>query len=257
MKSPNLMLHCGASLVDRSEIGQVEMPEATKSYTPIPHNVIVELAQKQLSEIGFDFGVEAHAMTNNGNRYFGLVQLLDGSEKEDDDYATVMGLRNSHDKSFPGAAAFGDSPFVCENLCFSGEVKFSRRHTTHIMRDLPDLIALAINQTRLMKDNCAARYAHYKASKLTKMRADHTIIEMVRNGALNTTRVGRIVKEWDNPSHDFGGRTAWRLLNAATQALKGTKLHDMPPRTIRLQGLLDKVTGFVPAKMITAADWEG
>ena len=46
--------------------------------------------------------------------------------------AFVVGVRNSHDKSFPAGLVIGASIFVCDNLSFSGEVKLARKHTVHV-----------------------------------------------------------------------------------------------------------------------------
>lgn len=259
MNTPKLMLHCGANEVDRKDLGNIVMPPATDTYMPVDHETVLGLAEDRLNEIGFHFGTQAHSLTKNGDRYFGLVELLNGSTS--DEHALIVGIRNSIDKSFPAGMAFGSHVFVCDNLAFTGEIKSSRKHTAHILRDLPGLIDQAVQQTTLMKVNQEARFEHWKEANLTKLRADHVIVEMVRRGALNTSRVQKVINEWDSPSHDFGGRTAWRLFNAATEALKGAPLHDMPPRTIRLQSLLDEVTSFVPEMPMDgverAALWEG
>jgi hypothetical protein len=51
------------------------------------------------------------------------------SRKSSEDYCWVLGLRNSHDKTFPAGIVAGASVFVCDNLSFLGEVNFSRQHT--------------------------------------------------------------------------------------------------------------------------------
>ena len=56
------------------------------------------------------------------------------------DYNTVIGLRNSHDKVISAGVACGSGVFVCDNLCFSGEVKLARKHTANILTDLPHLV---------------------------------------------------------------------------------------------------------------------
>jgi hypothetical protein len=244
MQSPNLMLHCGATEVARSDLSNIELPKATRTYMPVGHEPFVNLVQDKLSDVGFRFGTEAHALTKEGKRYFGLVHLLCG--KENEQHALVLGIRNSLDKSFPAAIAFGAQVFVCDNLCFNGEIKVTRKHTTNIWRDLPSLVGAAVSQTALMRDNMDARFERYQERKLTDKQADHVIVEMLRRGAINTSRVEKVVNEWDEPSHDFGGRTAWRLHNAATEALKGAPLHDLPNRTVILNSLLDEVTGFTP-----------
>jgi hypothetical protein len=241
------MLHCGAAEVARTDLGNpniVTMPPKTRTYCPVGHEPFVNLVQDKLEEVGFRFGAEAHALTKEGNRYFGLVHLLCG--KENEQHALVLGIRNSLDKSFPASLAFGAQVFVCDNLCFNGEIKVARKHTTNIWRDLPSLIGAAVSQTALMRDNMEDRFSCYQERPLSTKQADHLILESLRNGAINTSRVERIVKEWDEPSHDFGPRTVWRLHNAVTEALKDAPLHDVPNRTMQLHAILDRAAGFTP-----------
>jgi hypothetical protein len=54
-----------------------------------------------------------------------------------DDYTDTVGLRNSHDKSFPIGIAFGSRVFVCDNLAFHGEHVIRRKHTVKAKRELP------------------------------------------------------------------------------------------------------------------------
>jgi hypothetical protein len=66
---------------------------------------------------------EAHGLTKDGNRYFGLIQVANGHNA--DDFGLVIGLRNSHDKMIPAGLVLGASVFVCDNLSFSGEVRLA------------------------------------------------------------------------------------------------------------------------------------
>jgi hypothetical protein len=262
MNHPKLMLHCGANEVERQALEGILLPPATDTYMPVGHDVIVQLAEDQLAEMGFRFGAQAHSLTHDNARYFGLVELLNGSNPNDE-HALVVGLRNSIDKSFPAAMGFGSHVFVCDNLAFGAEIRFSRKHTVHIMRDLPDLVGIAVHQTTLFQSNQNARFECYKETKVTNFRADHVILDMLRIGAVNTSRIQKVMNEWDTPSHDHGDRTVWRLFNAATEALKpsnkGVPLHELAPRTIKLQSLMDRVTGFVPEAPALEhdAEWEG
>ncbi len=261
MSTPKLMLHCGANEVERQALEGILLPPETETYMPVGHDTIVDMAEDRLANMGFRFGTQAHSLTHDGARYFGLMELLNGAQN--DQHALVVGIRNSIDKSFPAAMGFGSHVFVCDNLAFGAEIRFSRKHTVHIMRDLPDLIGRAVNQTTLFKQNQDARFEFYQETRITKLRAADTIIEMLRINAISTMQVQRVVNEWDAPSHDHGQKTAWRLFNAATEALKPANnkapLHALPPRTIRLQDLLDRVTGFVPevATIDHDEEWNG
>ena len=61
------------------------------------------------------------------------------------------------------------------------------------------------------------------------------------------TGIEKVITEWDEPSFDHGDRTVWRAFNAATQALKGVNIHEMPGRTIALQSVCDHAAGFAVA----------
>jgi hypothetical protein len=56
------------------------------------------------------------------------------------DYTDTVGLRNSHDKSFPIGIAFGSRVFVCDNLAFIGDHVIRRKHTVKAKRELPGLV---------------------------------------------------------------------------------------------------------------------
>ena len=51
--------------------------------------------------------------------------------------------------------------------------------------------------------------------------ADHAILDMYRKGVINVQRIDEVLDAYDKPPHDWGNRTAWRVLNAATFALEG------------------------------------
>jgi hypothetical protein len=221
------------------------MPEKTKTYCPVGHDWLIDKVQDEMESIGFKFADETHSLTKEGKRYFGLMQLANGTDHED--FALMMGVRNSMDKSFPAAISFGSHVFVCDNLAFSGEQVISRKHTPNIMFDLPGLIKAAVSQTKAMQHLQEQRFEFYQRTTIESDRFAHNlIIEMLRRGAVNTSRVERVVNEWHEPSYDHGEKTFWRLFNAATEALKGAPLTDMPGRTLELQALLDQASNFQP-----------
>ena len=61
-------------------------------------------------------------------------------------YKYVLGVRNSNDKQFAAGLVMGIAPFVCDNLCFSGEVKVSHRHTRNVMSNLPGRIGQKLDE---------------------------------------------------------------------------------------------------------------
>ncbi len=242
----NLMLHCGAHHVERQELEQAPTPDRTKTWVPIAHQTLLHQVETTLVDDGMTIVNQSHALWGDGARYFGLLEITNGTPTED--YSLVVGLRNSHDKSFPAALVLGSSVFCCDNLAFSGEVKLSRRHTVFIERDLPGLVQRAVGQLadcRLKQDQ---RIETYKQKRLTNSRAHDLMIRAVDARVLPVTQLPRVLDEWRRPSHkEFveGGQTAWRLFNAFTETLKGRNLVELPRRTQALHGLMDTACGLV------------
>ena len=76
------------------------------------------------------------------------------------------------------------------------------------------------------------------------MDADHAILTMFRRGIVNIQRVADVVDAWEQPPFDWGGRTAWRLFNAATYALTG-RVVENNDATPRLHAIIDESCALV------------
>ena len=74
-KRCNLLLHCGSSAVSRGELAQVTTPKTTKTWHPIPHLKLLQVVEKALLERGFCVAEQAHGLSKDGHRYFGLLQV--------------------------------------------------------------------------------------------------------------------------------------------------------------------------------------
>jgi len=241
MKKLNLMLHCGADEVERKVLDMVPTPESTDSWQPIPHHQLVGAIEERVKGSGFEIVQQVHGLTREGDRYFGMIQVANGSNP--DDYGLVIGIRNSHDKSFPAALALGAGVFVCDNLSFSGEIKLARRHTRFISRDLPQLVSRAVGMLGGHREVQTKRIACYKETELKDAEAHDAIINALDARVIGTNKVMPVLKEWREPSHDeFRPRTVWSLFNAFTEVLKGNATNALP-RTQALHGLCDHVCG--------------
>ena len=126
--------------VEFEQLKNVATPDGTDSFTPIPHARLVELTHEAINRAGLSVAQEEHSLGRGGLRYFGGFALkgldIDGSDRE-----IVLGLRNAHDKTFAASVCVGNRMLVCENLCFSSDIKLARRHTTNIFADLPRVLS--------------------------------------------------------------------------------------------------------------------
>lgn len=240
----NLILHCGAQHVARRAVVQAATPAATETWVPIAHSRLLELVEGTLEASGMAIANEAHALWNDGQRYFGLMELTGGATEAD--YSLVIGLRNSHDKSFPAAIALGNAPTVCDNLAFSAEVTIARRHTRFIERDLPRIVHTSVARLADLRGQQDERIRRYKETALSDPLAHDLVVRAVDANVLPVTQLPAVLAEWRTPSHkEFtaGGKTLWRFHNALTHVWKGRNLAALPRRSQALQGLLDATCG--------------
>lgn len=240
----NLCLHCGASQVERQQVDESPTPERTETWVPIPHGRLLDLVESTLEGQGLRVVNQAHGLWGDGKRYFGLMEVQNGHSQED--YGLVLGLRNSHDKSFPAGLALGSGVFVCDNLSFSGQVTIARKHTRFIERDLPQLVNRAVGHVTEMRTSLDQRIEAYKAKQLRDRTAHDLLVRAIDAQVLPVTQLPTALAEWREPRHPQftqHGKSAWRLLNACTEAIKGRNLMALPRRTQALHGILDSACG--------------
>lgn len=240
---PNLCLHCGAEKVELTDVRNVRTPRPTHTWTPIPHHQLIERVQNALTTSRLTIGTQAHSLSHDGQRYFGLMEVKN-QRMHSDDYALVLGLRNSHDKSFPAGIVAGASVFVCDNLSFSGQVKFARKHTRFINRDLPQIVERAIGRLGDLWHQQDGRITAYKNAQVDDAGAHDLTIRAIDVGVCANSYIPKVLREWREPEHEeFRPRTVWSFFNAFTAALKEGNLMELPKRTEALHGLLDAEVG--------------
>ena len=157
---PNLLMHQADAYVPRSKVENTPTPSSTRSWRPIPHTRLLETVEANLKDKGFFITSQSHGLSHNHNRYFGLLEIRSSDEAED--YRSIIGVRNSHDKTFPAGVVLGSCVIVCSNLSFSGEISLSRKHTRFIVRDLPELVHQAVDKLlslRIAERNRITRYS--------------------------------------------------------------------------------------------------
>ena len=248
MHKSNLILHCGSASVEREQLALVPTPAATETWQPIGHFDLLTQVERALGGADLKIETQAHGLSRDGARYFGLLQISGRSIKAQKEYGYVVGVRNSHDKRFPAGICAGSSVFICDNLAFSSEENVTRKHTTFISRDLPFLTARVIGQLGQKWTNQETRFEAYKYAQLTEAKAHDLLIRALDCRAVTSQQIPHILKEWRTPRHpEFtkGGLTAWRFFNACTEIGKDAGIWALPNRTTALHGLLDQECGVI------------
>jgi hypothetical protein len=217
-------------------------PRPTSTWQPIPHIALLETVEAMLDESGLAIAQQAHGITHDGSRYFGLLEVANGHD--DTEYARVLGVRNSHDKRFSAGVCAGSQVLVCDNLCFSGEITVARKHTRFVLRDLPYLVREAIGRLLGAWQHQDERISAYKGKRLTNTGAHDLTIGALDAGVISASRIPAVVKEWREPSHEaFRPRNVWSFFNSCTEALKDGNIQTLPRKTEALHALCDARVG--------------
>lgn len=236
-----LCLHAGAKLVSREQVDAVVTPQATETWTPVPHGLLVDSVEKSLASTGLAVVDRSFALTRGGDRLFGLLTL--GQDGGGGDYAVTIGVRNSHDKKFPVGLAVGSRVFVCDNLAFSSEVVIKSKHTRFIRDRLPRLVADGVAGLVQHRHVQEKRIRCYKEQTVLGQAHLHDVVlRAYRAHAIPATAITKVVEEFEQPRHpEFRDWTLWSLFNGFTEVLK--EYGDLQKRTQRLHGVFDAEVG--------------
>jgi hypothetical protein len=249
---------CGGnrSLVDFGEVEKVPTPpvsyrnkpnkktgELAVSHQPIAHHELVERTKGFLDSNGFIVQDEVHSLARDNNHYFGLFSV-DHPNRAASDRGCVIGLRNSHDKTFPAGLCAGDAPFVCDNLIFTNTIKLARRHTRNILQDLDFTINRALGKLFGFWHGQDQRIDAYRNVELSNSEANDIVIRACKAGALPKSKIMDVVNQWESSDHpEFWDRNINSLYNAFTEVYKGN-LVALPNRSDALHSVLDGEVNF-------------
>jgi hypothetical protein len=260
--------------VTLDELAAVSTPAPTENHFPIPHIGLVDAVRDALTQQNYEILEEEHALARKGQRYFGGFAVT-SPDVAGERRRLVVGVRNSHDKAFAAALVLGNQMMVCENLCFSSEVKLGRKHTKFIERDLPSVIAKAVARLSQNWLNMEERIKAYESTTVDESTAYKWLVHLVDVKALTSQKLYHACElfrapeiaalgmvEQDGKTSDeykealglkqaellaeFGDGSLWTLYNAFTECLKGGDLSKLPQRTMIAQAFFDAQASFSP-----------
>ncbi len=237
-----MILHCGAKETTRQDLSLVPTPDPTATWTPIPHEALLNVAAENLERSGYRIVSERHALNREGGHYFGLLEVRNGHDETD--RSLMIGLRNSHTKDLSAGMAVGNKVFVCDNLSFSGEIRIARMHTKHILEDLPRMVEATMGRLAEVRHLQDRRIAAYRERELTNSEFNDLLIQALDCRAATATALPKILESWRHPEHpEFKERSLWSAFNAFTQHYKELRLAEVSRRSLALHGMCDGLAG--------------
>lgn len=252
MKGGTLMVHAGGKICERRELALAPLPEATKSWRPIPHLGFVDQLKAALGNRGHYVQKEAFALSVDGLKLFGLFDLShpEGGEKS----GGVCGFRNSNDKSVAIRAYAGERVFVCDNLALSGNtVVLARKHTSRLDLDLE--VGRGVQRWEVEMNRFRGVIRKMQEVQIGQEAAKSLIYRAFIEDEIMPGRLARPVHDAffgllrDENEHlnekfgEWGGNTAWRLNNAFTWAAQEMPIMARSKALVRVGQFFEAAVG--------------
>lgn len=241
------LMHCGSEAATRAMLDALPLPEPrSRHHHPIPHDAFADMVLNELRRQSYDVQETRYYLNREGNQMFGLARINPAGLYADVGQPLV-GFRNSHDMSISAGVALGLRVFVCDNMSFSGEILIHRKHTAHILNDLPPLLNGAVSALKQLTVTQEQRIAAYRNSLISEGDAARILLEA---HALKIVNASKLQEVWHHHRTDPLGYdthpdqpTYWRLYNSITRYWKRSSAQLMGPahrKSLALHSLLDE-----------------
>lgn len=229
--------------INRAELSEIPTPVGSHTWRPISHLTVLSQVEDRLSEQGITIIEQQLKVSHGGSRFFGVLHVKNAMAPAG--CLPTVGIRNANDQAFACGIAAGLVVICCSNGSFgSDEIALSRRHTTNILMDLPNLVKSAVNRLGAMWAHQVQQVEAYRAARLSDIRAHDLIVKSMDAGAFPASQIPDVLREYRGSSHEeFQPRTAWSFFNACTEVLKKANPFSLPARTKALHAVCDDYVG--------------
>ncbi len=213
--------HSNSQLVTRTELLTIPPPVGTSTWKPVAHGDLIEAIDRQLMVRRISILNEKFAIQRDGARLFGVLDLsIEGDTPE---CCAAMGIRTANDRSMALEIAVGVKVFVCDNLCFSGDlIALRRKHTVKF--NLNADISIAIDRYQEHLTTLRGQIAGLRERALEDQEAKLLVFEVFAQEILPIRFFPWVTAAYFKPNPeqmpDVEPRTAWGLHNAFTRAIR-------------------------------------
>src|SRR6266851_4570690 len=212
MQHGQLLSHVDTDLVDRDQLRLVPVPEATRTWRPIPHIELVESLERVLHQNQITIQGEQFALRRDGSTLFGVLQLI---YQNTPDGSAAMGIRTSNNKTMSIQLCAGLSVFVCDNLVFRGDlIALNRKHTSGLV--LRTELSNAVLRFQEHFGRLTSEIDVLKAEEVTDTQAKAIMHDVFARGVFPIRLFREVSQAYFGPLAEGAGHTKWVLHNAFT-----------------------------------------
>ena len=248
MNNAQLISHVDTDIVTRQELLAIPTPEPTATWRPIPHVELVDMLDRVLNHFSMHIREEQFALRRDGSVLFGVLQLAWG---ETQDGVAALGLRTANNKTMSLQICAGLSVFVCDNMCFRGDmIALKRKHTARL--NLKEELTGALIRFQDHFVRLTDEIKGLKERWIADMEAKALMHDVFTQGLMPVRLLPDVSNQYFEPTIEaFEARNAWSLHNAFTGAAKAMPMTTRIP-AIQKVGRLFGMTESRPTLAIAA-----
>jgi len=201
----------------------VSVPEATDSYTPVPHGELIDTIYGTMQSKG----IIPDSSTARTNRKGTVANLHFDTQIDPNnpDLLARLSVQNSYDKTIALTFHAGTCIKICSNGAFASDEEFAhytRKHTGKVNEEMVQKMETAINQ--LQKHLTMINSFKQRAANVPldfKQMSEIAGELFVREEVINTKQMSILKNEIQESSfQEFSDGNAWSFYNHVTYALK-------------------------------------
>ena len=228
----------GTIKINREQLSLIQTPFGTRTHKPIAHIQVVKALIEALGFRNIAVVNDEYAVSYNGMRMFGLVDLSLGF----DGCRFSIGIHNGNDKSLRLALTIGYKVFVCSNMAFAGDfTPLLAKHTSNF--SLEDALAIGVDKIQRNFEPLQRQIENWRNLQLSDIEAKSIIYAAFIEGELEAPKslINMVHSLYFDPIYpEFLPRSFWSLSNAFTSAFKDLNPSSQFEATAKLGDFLSK-----------------
>jgi hypothetical protein len=195
------------------------LPQATATYTVIPHKVFLEEITGELKDKGYTIADERYLSLHNCNVLTGMYRIQSDIGGE---LSPAISFVNSYNKTRKAEIRATAVVLVCKNGMMGNIANgyYARKHSGDALTDFRDHIKTVIGGLQEEFERLVKNKEEMKAITLNPLIRSSLIGDMIVNEGLLTLSQLAILKKEMKKSIYFSGDSLWDFYNNCTEAFK-------------------------------------
>lgn len=201
--------------IKRCALSALPIEPPSETWNPVSHLSVLKMFDTAIANAGFKVASETILVSKAGNRLFATLDL---NIKVGETERLIVGVRNSHDKSFSMGLYCGTRSRVSECVSFAVDAVSRRRHTPNADSVYADEIDAVVHQLKSFAENEASQFAAMKKRIFNACEPEAVIVRAAEASTIPWRYVPKILSEWRRPSHrKHRGQTQYHLFQSFIQ----------------------------------------